>query len=251
MCSVTRVKLKGNMFHAFELTWDTEYFGCRSGKVVLEDRLAMDEWGSILDFMNDFDFVTIFNTGNNMDNNIWIGRETKGFLTDMNVQFVKHRSQFGLREKHASHVFEAYPYDEGILAIAQSAFKYSRFFNDPWLPPEKSKNIYAHWAKSAFYKMGRFFITIKMEERLAGFLLFSLNPDMSAVIELIAVDDIFSSCNIGKSLIARLESFLKDSDFQRIKVGTQINNIGSMGFYTSLGFSYQGCNSVFHYWPYK
>lgn len=239
-------------FNAVKLDWDSQYFGLPSAKVVLSKSLIPQEKKFLLDFMDCFDFVTIYNTGNDRENNFWIGRETKAFLTDMNIQFVKKPCRIMLPGKYPLHIFQAYPGDPDILEIAKKSFKHSRFFNDPWLPAKKAKEIYVHWAKNAFYQKSRFFVIATSPEGIAGFLLFSMQTaESSATIELIAVDESCLECGIGRSLVVHLESFLIENNIDLLKVGTQLESLGAIEFYTSLHFSYASCNGVFHYWPHK
>jgi dTDP-4-amino-4,6-dideoxy-D-galactose acyltransferase len=246
------IRLWGNSFEAIELVWDTEYFGVPSGRVILKDNVSIDEGKEIKEFFNEFEFITINNIDNNSQNNYWISKETKAFLTDINVQFVKQISNISLDIDNIADVYDVYPNNQKVLDIARSTFKYSRFFNDPYLPSDKAKNIYVHWVEGAFDKPGRYFAITKMQEEIAGFLLFSIDSEREcATIELIAVDNIFRGANIGKSLIAGMESLLYREGISVVKVGTQIENVAAIRFYTACGFKYANCSSIYHYWPHK
>lgn len=244
------VNLFRKSFEAFELKWDTEYFGVPSARVILKDNVLTDEYKEIEEFSHQFEFVTITNTDNKSKNNYWLTKNLGAFLTDVNVQFVKCVSEVSF--DNIANVYEAYSYNQKILDIACNAFKYSRFFNDPYLPSDKAKNIYVHWVEGAFGKIGRYFVIVKIQEEIAGFLLFSIDEKKEyATIELIAVDATFRGAKIGKSLVVGMESFLHKKGVSFVKVGTQIDNVTAIRFYTNCGFKYRSCNSIYHYWPHK
>lgn len=245
-------KLNSKSFEAYPLDWDTDYFGVKSAKVILKNNVSKVEQDEILDFCNKFDFITISNLGNNNENNVWIGKKTKAFLTDMNIQFVKHINKQSSILDDFTNVYKCFPRNEKVLKIAQYAFLYSRFFNDPYLPKEQAKNIYIHWTECAFDKPEKYFVITERNDKIAGYLLFSIDlEDSFATIELIAVDEVFRGQNIGKSLIAGLEFFAYEKGIKSIKVGTQIDNVSAVRFYNACGFEYVSCNSIYHNWPKK
>jgi ribosomal protein S18 acetylase RimI-like enzyme len=245
-------KLSSETFEAYSLDWDTKYFGVRSAKVVLKDSVYEADQDKILDYCSRFDFVTINNLGNSKENNIWIGKKTKAFLTDMNIQFIKHIKEQPKTLDEFANVYSSFPRNEDVLKIAQDAFLYSRFFNDPYLPKEKAQNIYVHWTNCAFENSEKYFVITERNNKVAGYVLFSINVKQSfATIELIAVDKAFRGQNIGKRLISELELFVYEKGLKSIKVGTQVDNVSAARFYNACGFQYTSCNSVYHYWPNK
>lgn len=244
------VKLGNKSSEIFPLNWDTDYFGIKSAKVILKDIVSEAEQCEIINRCNEFDFVTITNLNNHNKNNIWIGEKTDAFLTDLNIQFIKHVNN-GLNSfDQYTYTNNSFPRNEKILKIAQNAFTTSRFYNDPYLPKEQAKNIYVHWTECAFNKAEKYFIVTEKQSEIVGYLLFSINfKSCFAIIELIAVDDAFRGQNIGKTLIAGIEDFIYKKGIRSIKVGTQVDNVSAIRFYNACGFQYVSCNSIYHYWP--
>lgn len=240
----------GKSFEAFESPWDTDYFGVMSAKVILKDSLPENESDALMDFLSSFDFVTITNLDNNKENNYWLGKHEGIYLADINVQFIKDLSVGCVESETPAEVYESYQHDDRVLRIAHGAFKYSRFFNDPNLPRDKAKGVYAHWAENAFGKSGRYYAIAKNQGEISGFVLFSINTNASlGTIELLAVDEEHRGVRAGKSLIAGVESFMNQKGIKNIKVGTQADNSSAIRFYTSCGFNQKTCNSIYHYWP--
>jgi ribosomal protein S18 acetylase RimI-like enzyme len=229
------------------LQWDTQYFGVRSARVNLYKVVDKQEQEEIIRFCKDYDFVTISNMGNKAENNYWIGNNTNAFLADINVQFIKI-----LKDKPEyldDHIYVKHhlPRDKRLIDIARSSFNYSRFYNDPKLPTEKAKNIYAHWTECAFEKENKYFVISERGKNALGFILFSIIDD-SCVIELIAVDEKYQGQKVGKSLVKTMELFAFNNGIKKIQVGTQLSNIPAIQFYNVMGFRYENCSSIYHLW---
>lgn len=238
-------------YFASESEVDCMYFGLRSAKVILYNPInSKYDQESLIKFMDIFDFVTITNKGNHPENCIWIGLETNAFLTDLNIQLLKPISKINENEITEAIISDDYPYDGNIIRIAQTSFKYSRFLNDPFLPQDEAKYIYADITQNAFNKDGRYFCVIKEVNEIAGFSLFSFSNDNS-IIELIAIDTNHQGRKIGKNIINNIERFSSHSGRKYIQVGTQLNNLTAIKFYLSIGFLPDEVNSIYHYWPSK
>ena len=237
-------------FSASESIIDTNYFGVKSAKVILKKACVSDQiQNELLNFLENFEFVVITNQANDPCNNQWLGEKSKAFLTDINVQFRKEASETkGIPP--SIRIADTFPENFQILRIAENAFTVSRFLNDPYLPVEKAKHIYADMARNAFGTKGRFFVTYQEKETIGGFLLFSIDFDhSSSTIELIAIDQSFIGRGAGRSLIRAMENYVFKEAVNTIKVGTQLNNMSALSFYTSCGFRYAECSSIYHYWP--
>lgn len=242
-------KLSGENYECFPLDWDTEYFGVESARVNLKGVVTEEGQVEILDYCKAFEFVTISNIGNIKENNQWIGKSSSAFLTDINIQFIKNIKDEPSFLDKLTEAYKSYPRNGKILSIAESAFSYSRFFNDPSLPEKQAKNIYLHWTECAFNQDNKYFVVANRNNEVAGYILFSMNKEKQAVtIELIAVDEKFRGQRVGKSLISVVESLAYKNEIKNIKVGTQIDNASAIQFYISCGFQYVSCSSVYHLW---
>lgn len=234
-------------FKCRSLQWDTDYFGVPSARVDLSGRVNEKGQDEIMAFCKGYKFVTISNINNVRENNHWIGRRTKAFLTDLNIQFSKFLTKEPAFLDEKTSVANELSISEQILDIAEKSFLYSRFFNDPQLPEKQARNIYVHWTKCAFGQKDKYFVTTQREGKVAGFILFSFHQD-SGIIELIAVDEKYQGQHVGKSLIHAMESFVIRQEKCKIKVGTQVDNLSAINFYSTMGFKVDGCGSMYHLW---
>lgn len=115
------------------------------------------------------------------------------------------------------------------------------------LSKEQSKHIHLQCTECAFGQDNKYFVISEREGNVAGYIYLSFNGE-SSVIELIAVDEKYQGQRVGKSLIHAMESFVIDQGIQKIKVGTQVNNISAAQFYSAIGFKYVSCGSIYHLW---
>lgn len=242
----------GKSFEAYELEWDTTYFGVSSAKVLLKEEINSEEQNILMSFIKQFEFITIVNMGNNNSNNIWLGRDTDAFISDINIQYTKNIMPNTIDSKLNAKVYNGYSTNEKILKVAEKAFKFSRFFNDPWLSKDKKSDIYVNWTNNTFHKSDKFFSIVEIRGEIAGYLIFNINIDQScATIELIAVDEEYRGQSIGKSLVASVEKYIEKINVKILRVGTQVDNIAAMNFYNSCQFKYDNSSAIYHFWPNK
>lgn len=237
-------------YKMYPLKWDTDYFGISSGRLNITGKLNENEKEEILLYINKFRFITISNLENCSENNVWIGQQTTAFSTDINVQFKKNNLSRSKENNKNIKIENDFKNNLDILEIAETSFKYSRFFNDPYLPEKEKKNIYVEWIKSSFNKINKHFIYCYTDSgRVSGFILVDIDEKINtARIELIAVGKKYKGNKIGTKLIQELENYLVQRKINNMIVGTQINNINAVNFYVKNGFVYQSCQSIYHLW---
>ena len=231
------------------LDWDTDFFGVKSGRIELFNEVTVTEQREILEALENFEFTTIYNHNNNNENNAWIGEKLTASLKDVNVQFsmqLKEQNHDVDKDENIE-IKNNLGKNDDIISIAENSFLYSRFYNDKKLNQDKAAKIYRQWVTSAFNRESKFFLYYKLQERIIGFVLFSLN-DSEATIELIAVDKLSSGKGIGNKMIRHLKKHLFNNDIEVLNVGTQVNNINAINFYIASGFKYSHCASVYHHW---
>lgn len=238
-------------YDAYESVIDSEYFGISSAKVAIHKAcISTNHQKELFKFLQDFPFSIITNEGNDPINNQWLGRTTKAFLTDINFQFRKKVTGDKESLDFLTTIANELPENVRIIQIAESAFLYSHFLNDPYLPRDKARKIYGDITKNSFHRKDRYFNLISKNSEIIGFTLFSVDKSVaSARINLIAIDPSFTGRKIGQTLIKTLENYLIINDIEMLNVGTQFDNIIALNFYTTLGFKFVECSSIYHYWP--
>ncbi|MBM3278747.1 MAG: GNAT family N-acetyltransferase [Candidatus Handelsmanbacteria bacterium] len=138
---------------------------------------------------------------------------------------------------------------DGVLAIAESCFEYSRFHLDPLVAPGLADRIKRAWVESYFdKKRGDLLLVAELDGRPAGFLAGLVAPVGGRpgwVIDLMGVDRGAQRRGVGASLV-RWFSHLACGQAEVMGVGTQVANTPSMGLYASCGFRPAGAAYVLH-----
>lgn len=244
-----------NTYEYRKLEWDTNYFGIKSARVTLKNKINRDEWIKIRNLIVENDFVVIDNINNDSANNFFISNLLGVFLTDINFQFIKkinRNENTECCEDDNIVVKNNMKYDKQIVNISEDSYKYSRFFNDPFLDKVKAKNIYSHWVESSFLKENKYFLYYCDSTDILGYILFSVDTDNNkGIIELISVKENMKDKTIGTRMMSHLEKYLMNnfSNINMLQVGTQSNNIKAINFYIKNGFKVKELRSVYHYWP--
>lgn len=171
------------------LDWDTEFFGVKSAKINLNSEINGKEIEDINNEIQEkkYEFITINNKNNNIENNFILQQLDNIFLADVNVQFSKKiKEDTNKHQKNDKIKIEnKLNYEEQLLEIAKENFIYSRFYNDKNL--RKDKNVYVEWTRNAFGKNDKYFCIYEQENNILGYSLFSIE-DNNLVIELIVIN---------------------------------------------------------------
>ena len=142
----------------------------------------------------------------------------------------------------------AVPEDESSVSdIAASSFAISRFHLDTKIPKETADRIKASWAGNFFCgSRGDWMVVAENENGLAGFLQLLQHDDGAIQIDLIAVAEIMRGRGLGRAMIGFAIQRCLGRPVE-VRVGTQIANIRSLNFYSSLGFVFASATYVLHF----
>ncbi|WP_338449641.1 GNAT family N-acetyltransferase [Niallia oryzisoli] len=229
-----------------DLTWDTDFFGVTSAKVILHRPLTLNEWDKLKTRFNDYQFISIMNENSEPINAQLVGKDTSAFLADVNIQFEKKLVGLGEKPENNVTIHKALERNEEIIDIED--FQFSKFTEDPDLAKRGGGEVYRQWLINAFDKPDKFFALSKnVNEDISGFLLYSYQ-DNACVIELIAVSQKEIQGGIGSSLFKTVEYIAYHNGFKEIKVGTQVRNLGAINFYHKVGCKQVGCHQIYHLW---
>ncbi|MEO8551322.1 MAG: GNAT family N-acetyltransferase [Kofleriaceae bacterium] len=132
---------------------------------------------------------------------------------------------------------------DAVLAIAGSAFRYSRFHLDPQIPDQVAHHVKREWIANYVRKSrGDALLVAHHDGKPAGFLA-SLVSHGTAAIDLVAVATDAHGKGIGSALCAAFAA--RYAGMPRI-VGTQVVNVPSIRMYTKLGYELARSQYVLH-----
>ena len=161
-------------------------------------------------------------------------------VVDVNVTLVRPAAE----AQPPADVDEATEADrEAVLDIAANHYDVSRFHRDPAIPDRVASAIKRDWAQALLDgRRGERLLVVRRGERAVGFLgVLAPSPGVR-VIDLIAVHSGARRGGAGRALVEALLA----SGGDRVEVGTQVANTGSLRFYERLGFTMQDTRYVLH-----
>ena len=132
-----------------------------------------------------------------------------------------------------------------IVDIASSSFESSRLHLDPLIPKAAADRSRAEWASNFFSgRRGDAMVVAEDAGETAAFLLL-IGPAAGVLtIDLIAVRRMSRRLGLGAACIRFAASQVAGTE--RLRVGTQAANVGSLRFYEALGFRVISSHYVLH-----
>lgn len=121
-----------------------------------------------------------------------------------------------------------------VARVAERSFKSDRFHSDLNIDDARADALKGQWARNSVAGRADKVFVSRHDGQVTGFNA-CLLTDGGAVIDLIGVDPDFQGRGLGRSLTAAaLDHYASIAD--RMTVGTQSNNFGSLALYQSMGF---------------
>jgi ribosomal protein S18 acetylase RimI-like enzyme len=132
--------------------------------------------------------------------------------------------------------------EPAVSKIAETAFQYSRFHQDPAISSVTANTIKREWTLNFFKKQrGDYMVVSRINDFIVGYLLL-LQESNKVRIDLIAVDP-----TVKRQGVARAMCAFVNQELGPMTAGTQLANQASIGLYGSLGFVQQRAHYVLHY----
>jgi ribosomal protein S18 acetylase RimI-like enzyme len=132
-----------------------------------------------------------------------------------------------------------------ITQIASTAFRYSRFHNDPLIADDQANELKQRWVGNFFdHLRGDTLLVAEVDGSIEGFLLV-IETEEEHIIDLIAVAPWAQQRGHGRSLIHHFLARASSAG-KRTRVGTQAVNTPSVRLYEKTGFRLLRSEAVFH-----
>ncbi len=238
-----------NNWHIKKLEWDSLFFGLNVGKITIENEINEDEMINLNKLSQNFQFYTINNVGNLFNNNVNIGKHTNGYLADVNIQFKKKIKRLLINDYPDIEIkITNFKKKSDKIIELSSNFNESRFVLDSNFEKDVAIEMYKEWVKNSFERENKYFSIASYNDKVIGFLLFSVKGEGEAIIELLSISNEYRGKGFGKKLVNKTEEKLYELDITKLKVGTQLNNSVAINFYHSMGFKQVDLTSIYHCW---
>ncbi len=238
-----------------ELDWDTEFFGIKMGQVLLPSKpepanFSESAWLYTLEAARRQKYRFLYCPVDVIypeASTIIAGHG--GIIGDVLVTFVLDCSR-GIQKINPSFkIAEATAEDlKGILEIAATGFRDSRFMMDPHFQRSKAEQFYPSWLKESFSNSEKIMV-VKEERQVCGFI--SLKPESSTktlIIRLIAVKSSERGKGIGQFLVHQAIAAALHLNYPQVQVGTQLTNRAAINLYEKGGFRMRSAKYRYHIW---
>ncbi|REH45771.1 ribosomal protein S18 acetylase RimI-like enzyme [Tenacibaculum gallaicum] len=215
-----------------KLEFDTDIFGYPVGKIFLED-------GGLNSFSipDEYKLIYVFSKKelslDLMDRKEVYSRKTEKHNEDPKVKSIRDVSY----EK------------KSLRKLAFQSGKLSRFKLDPNFQKKEFEKLYSIW----FEKSISFSITWEVllffeDNELGGFVTLGEKNKETAIIGLIAVNDLFRGRGIGRILVEQAISFSYKKGYTDIEVSTQGENLAAVNLYKKTKFILKERTYIYHLW---
>lgn len=236
------------------LTWDSNFFNIKVGKVLQSTIEALDFDEILLSAkVHRYDLIYFF-----VDKNEFITDkhllQYNGRLVDTKLTFSKSPST--IKSLSISNIVDIKNkvIDKHILnqlyKLAYQSGEYSRFKLDENIGFDKFLLLYQTWVDNSLNTdlTNNFFIS-KIDDRVLGMLTLKLNTNSNiAKIGLLAVDAMYRGDGFGTRLLNAAESFLYNERVNELIVETQLSNSLACQFYLKNKFKLIKTEFVYHFW---
>lgn len=232
------------------LSWDTETFHKKIGRVCFEEAVSYEEFYELLTLarLEKFELLYIFQSEEiDFFNKVEFADMS---LVDQKVIFEKKLEPDNLREDVSPFVSEYQ--DEKVtpqlLNLAYESGRFSRFYVDKHFPRNDFQKLYSQWiTRSVSKEIADEVLIYEKEGKISGMLTYKITDNV-ATIGLIAVDPQIQGKRIGTELMTFLEHKLSKLAIFDINVATQKQNVRACCFYEKNDYSIKQITNIYHVW---
>ncbi len=223
------------------LDWDTDFFGYKVGKVVVQNNLSDEN----LLLNNDYKLIYLFSNEALSDELV---KKYNLFLADEKIDLITQVSDLTFDRLPNENLEELTKLDENLIDLTFQSGHYSRFKIDPNFKNKEFEKLYAVWIEQSItHKNAEKVIGFLVNNKVVGFVTIGFKNN-AYDIGLIVVDEAHRSLKIGKQLLAYVFNYAISKETKNVTVTTQKQNLGAMKFYINNGFSINHTTYIYHLW---
>lgn len=222
------------------LQWDSSFFGLRVAKAEISSNLDIEEIMNMHKY--EYDLIYVFAQQTLTDETL---QKFNGRLVDNKVILKKNvgdsESQLIISEYKEKEI------SKELYNLAIESGNHSRFKIDTRLPADSFERLYKTWINESVN--GEFADKVYIyshSNKIIGFVTVKIELEVGKI-GLIAIDESYRGKGVGKQLIYKVESYLKEEDVKILTVATQKNNSAAMKFYQNIGFKEFESTLIYHF----
>ncbi len=224
-----------------QLKWDTDFFGYKVGKLLLNDN-NLDE--NLL-INNDFKLIYLFSNEPLSEDLV---KKHNLFLSDEKIDLITNVSNLTYNKFENENLVELNILDDNLLDLTFQSGHFSRFKIDSNFKNNEFETLYTAWIEQSIsHENADKVIGFSINNKVVGFITFVLKNNMFDI-GLIAVNEQHRSLKIGKQLLAYVFNYSLSKKVDFVTVTTQNKNQGALKFYLQNGFSINQTTYIYHLW---
>jgi GNAT superfamily N-acetyltransferase len=229
------------------LEWDSDFFGCRIGRVTL---VALDAEG--------VERIRTWAKAERIDCLYYLvdaenqpsirAAEQAGFLaTDIRVGLSRDVPAADFHDSAEVGLFRSEEVP-ALAAIARASHGDTRFYADAHFPRERCDDLYATWIENSCNGYADTVMVARSEGKPVGYLSCHLEGELGRI-GLLAVREDVRSRRFGEQLVSAALGWFATQGMKRVEVATQGRNVRALRFYERMGFLTDSMGLWFHLWP--
>lgn len=224
------------------LKWDTDNFGIKVGKLILEE-CNKDYLYAELSKAKEDGFNLLYIKGVALPED-WLNENIK--LADEKVVYSQTLSRTDRNVDTAVVSGFGTPISEELYQLSFESGKYSRYKLDKKLPGHIFKTLYSLWIKRSLNgAIADDVLLYKDGSKAVGMLTYKIESD-HVEIGLVAVNPSYAGKGIGTKMMQTL--FSKFPLGAKISVATQKKNKAACHYYEKNGFEVESVTNIYHVW---
>lgn len=231
--------------------WDNHIFQLNTGRLAIEQQLNMYDIKTIQEQGKMYDFIVIKNNNSFMTNHYYLSLLGHTYITDLQLQFTFTLKTIPTLD-NTTNIFiqNDLSFQQDIMDLSKEVYRYSRFYNDPYISKEHADIVYQTWCNDSFNDKGKYYIYYQKGTRILAYLLFFIRED-TIITDLQATHKELQGQGIGQLLLTKLLVFGYQNNITKFQMGTQAANKPMISLYEKFGYQLKETSTIYHYWSGK
>lgn len=224
------------------LDWDTNFFGIKIGKVLLNnDSLA--DLNALKDTAKKENYRLLYLIADEADTT-----QASAIAVEVDVKATYQVPTMSIALNVPIIEYTSTESTAELLELGIASGVYSRFYTDKNFPTGSFERMYKIWIEKSLNKqMADHFFVYMLEDKIVGFVSVKLEAHKGTMC-LMAVNKAYRGRGIGKAFVQYVQNFFYHNGIPLCSLDTQGHNIEAIQLYDRMGFKLTAALRYYHLW---